>query len=77
MPIQSQSKNLDYLSSRLETTALVLEELINLLTPEQREKLNLAIIGRCPGVKNAFSNNPYTPAYQLLQFINNGVGSSD
>lgn len=38
MPIQSQHKNIDYLSSRLEATALVLEELVKLLTPEQREK---------------------------------------
>ncbi|HAV9150726.1 hypothetical protein [Escherichia coli] len=77
MPIQSQHKNIDYLSARLEATALVLEELVKLLTPEQREKLNLAIAGRCPGVKNASLRNRNSPAYQLLQFINDRVGCSD
>ncbi|HBD5069919.1 TPA: hypothetical protein KKK90_002316 [Escherichia coli] len=74
MPIQSQNKNIDYLSARLEATTLVLEELVKLLTPEQREKLNP---GRCPGVKNASLRNRNSPAYQLLQFINDGVRSSD
>ena len=55
---------------------MVLKNLLN-LTPEQREKLNLAIAGRCPGVKNASLRNRNSPAYQLLQFINDGVGCSD
>ncbi|EAS2833392.1 hypothetical protein EHB58_09625 [Salmonella enterica subsp. enterica serovar Hull] len=67
----------EYLSARLEATALVLEELVKLLSAEQREKLDEAIIARCPTVKDASADNPCTAGYQLLQFVSKGIGSND
>lgn len=59
----------DFIPVRLEATAIVLEELIKLLSPEQREELNSAIISRYPPVKKASAFEPYTLSYQLSLFL--------
>lgn len=58
-----------YIPARLEATALVLEELIKILSPEQREKLNESLLAHFPSVENASGSDPYTIDYQLSLFI--------
>lgn len=66
-----------YMSARLEATVIILNELINILSPEQREKLNSAIITRCPSIKNASASDPCTVDYQLSLFIQKVINSDD
>jgi len=66
-----------YMSARLEAMALILDELINILPPEQREKLNEAIITRYPSIKNASASDLYTVDYQLSLFIQKVINSGD
>ncbi|MFV9180719.1 hypothetical protein [Serratia marcescens] len=58
-----------YIRMRLEASAIMLEELLKVLSTEQREKLNDSILSRFPSVKDASASNPYTVDYQLSLFI--------
>ncbi|WP_148296961.1 hypothetical protein [Enterobacter ludwigii] len=66
-----------FLPVRLEAVAIVLEELITLLSPEQRDKLDSAIISRYPSVKNASAFEPYTLSYQLSLFLKEPISSDN
>jgi len=64
-------------SSRLEAVVLVLEELIKVLSPEQRDSLSKAIVARHPAVKSASPSKPLTVEYQLLLIAKELIGSAD
>ncbi|WP_373225186.1 hypothetical protein [Enterobacter cloacae complex sp. ESBL7] len=66
-----------FLPVRLEAVATVLEELITLLSPEQRDKLDSAIISKYPSVKNASASEPYTISYQLSLFLKEPISSDN
>ncbi|MBW5823178.1 hypothetical protein [Yersinia enterocolitica] len=70
-------KKIECLPATLDAIELVVHELVNILTPEQRIKLNEAILSKCPSAKNATGKNANTVAYQLSLFIDKRTGSSD
>ncbi|WP_324028618.1 hypothetical protein GC087_14650 [Pantoea sp. JZ2] len=65
------------MEARLEATILILQELVKLLSSEQREKLNEALIARCPNVQNASGGDARTIDYHLSQLIQQSISSRD
>lgn len=62
---------------RIEAVTLVLEELLKVLTPEQRDSLSKAVVARYPAVKAASSGTPLTVEYQLSLIAKELIGRGD
>lgn len=66
-----------YIFARLEATTFILEELVKLLSSEQRAKLNEAIIASYPTIQNDLTSNAYTIDYQLSISIKKCIEGRD